>query len=87
MKTNSMSFWEPCDVYYKPHAVKDLSKMGREAGERIRRVVSIFAQTGRGDVKLIDRERRYWEIRVGLHYRAAFQFEDRKIAVLRTWRK
>lgn len=82
-----MSSWHPYKINYKPRAVKDLAKLGREDGERIRRIISLFAHTGRGDVKLIDRERRYWEIRVGLHLRAAFQFEGGAISVLRAWRK
>lgn len=46
-----------------------------------------FAATGRGDIKLIDPKTRTWEIRVGLHLRAAFQFEGGRLAVLRAWEK
>lgn len=83
-----MTSWNPCEVSYEKRALKEIAGLNREDGERVRAAIERFAMIGRGDVKPIRGARhRYWELRAGLHLRAAFALEDRQLKVLRVWRK
>lgn len=83
-----MNSWNPCEVSYEKRALKEIAGLGRGDSERVRAAIERFAMTGRGDVKPIRGARhRYWELRVGLHIRAAFAIEGQLLKVLRVWRK
>lgn len=89
-KMKSMNSWTPYRVDYEQRALKELWRLGREDGERLRKDIENFAASGRGDVKIVRGTRgRFWEIRAGLHLRAAFELarEPRAMKVLRCWRK
>ena len=80
-----MSFsksWIPREIEYKPHALRDLRRLGPKEGERVRRAFKLLAETGRGDVKPVEpREVGFLELRVGLYLRGYFRYADGKIIV------
>jgi len=86
-----MNSWTPYPVEFEKRALKELWELGREDGERLQEAIEKFAAIGRGDVKIIKGSGgRYWEIRAGLHLRAAFELKrepQRVMKVARCWRK
>ncbi|KXB00445.1 hypothetical protein AKJ42_00725 [candidate division MSBL1 archaeon SCGC-AAA261C02] len=83
-----MNSWKACDVSYEARAAKEVSKLSKKDGKRVRSTIKKYAETGRGDVKPIKgAKHRYWELRVSRHLRVAFAKEEKIIKVLRVWRK
>ena len=84
----SSESWVPREIEYKPHALRDLRRLGPRDGERVRRALKRLAETGRGDVKPVEpREAGFLELRVGLHLRGYFRYEDGKTVVYGAERK
>ena len=85
---SSSESWPPREIEYKPHALRDLRRLGPRDGERVRRAFRLLAETGRGDVKPVEpREVGFLELRVGLYLRGYFRYEDGKIIVYGAERK
>jgi mRNA-degrading endonuclease RelE of RelBE toxin-antitoxin system len=78
---SSKRFWKPFDLEFDKRAIRDVAKLGEE-GRRLLEALREFAETGRGDIKLLRGTRpRAWRLREG-RMRAAFIFKKGKIRIL-----